>query len=265
MPLFETGPHMFTGNKSSAVILAHDGSYLVPEGTFSFVFTAASVDGRRFLLSKDSGGYDNGGHVGIYIEDGRIVARFQDLTTTYAVETDVLITAGQAHHLAVTFGPEGLVVYVDGVAQASDAYTGGLLGNTEPVVIGANQWSSGDGVADKLRDAFDGTVSTVSLYDTALDAAAVLELSASALNDAPVAADDALSTTRNTVLVIDVAADLLANDSDADGDPLEVTGFSPPVNGSLLDNGDGTWSYTPDPGHVGGDSFTYTLSDGQGG
>ena len=39
----------------------------------------------------------------------------------------------------------------------------------EPIVLGANQWGSGDLVADVLIDPFDGTYSEFALYDTALD------------------------------------------------------------------------------------------------
>ncbi|MEM8730829.1 MAG: Ig-like domain-containing protein, partial [Pseudomonadota bacterium] len=35
-----------------------------------------------------------------------------------------------------------------------------------------------------------------------------------------------------------------------------------PTNGTLTDNGDGTWTYISDPGFEGTESFTYTLSDG---
>ncbi|MCP4307191.1 MAG: tandem-95 repeat protein, partial [bacterium] len=86
-------------------------------------------------------------------------------------------------------------------------------------------------------------------------------------NVTPVAADDAIATDVDTPLVIDVAADLLANDSDGDGDPLVISGFVTPTSGggAVTDNGDGTLTYTPGTGFFGEDSFTYTVSDGQGG
>ncbi len=82
------------------------------------------------------------------------------------------------------------------------------------------------------------------------------------VNAAPEADDDALATAADTALVVSVADDLLGNDSDADGDTLFLTGFTQPANGTLLDNGDGTLTYTPDAGFSGDDSFTYTISDG---
>ncbi|WP_153001129.1 cadherin-like domain-containing protein, partial [Thiomicrospira sp. XS5] len=55
------------------------------------------------------------------------------------------------------------------------------------------------------------------------------------------------------------------NDSDIDGDTLSIDSFTQPANGTLVDNGDGTFSYTPNADYNGSDSFTYTVSDGNGG
>jgi hypothetical protein len=77
----------------------------------------------------------------------------------------------------------------------------------------------------------------------------------------PVAQDDFATTQRDTPVSIAV----LANDADPDGDPLSVTGVTDPPHGSAVSNGDGTVTYTPDPGFVGSDGFDYTISDGAGG
>ncbi|MCI0632554.1 MAG: Ig-like domain-containing protein, partial [Actinobacteria bacterium] len=79
-----------------------------------------------------------------------------------------------------------------------------------------------------------------------------------AANQAPEARDDAASTLRDEPVVIAV----LANDSDPEGQPLEVSSVSQPGNGTAGANADGTITYTPDPGFLGTDSFTYTASDG---
>ncbi|MEL6828598.1 MAG: cadherin-like domain-containing protein, partial [Pseudomonadota bacterium] len=81
-------------------------------------------------------------------------------------------------------------------------------------------------------------------------------------NQAPAATDDTLSTPAQTALVIDAADDLLGNDTDPDGDPLSISTYSQPANGALVENGDGTYIYTPNAGFSGTDSFTYTVTDG---
>jgi subtilisin-like proprotein convertase family protein len=80
-------------------------------------------------------------------------------------------------------------------------------------------------------------------------------------NTVPVAGDDNYSTSPEQPLVIS-AASLLDNDSDADGDPLMVANFTQPANGQLVDNGDGTYTYTPNAEFAGTDSFTYQAGDG---
>lgn len=58
-------------------------------------------------------------------------------------------------------------------------------------------------------------------------------------------------------------ANVLANDSDPDGDALSAVLEQAPANGSLALNANGSFSYTPSPGFVGQVSFTYRASDGE--
>jgi len=59
--------------------------------------------------------------------------------------------------------------------------------------------------------------------------------------------------------------DVLANDSDPDGDTFTIDFFVYEGEGTLIQNEDGTFTYIPPEGFVGVDSFTYTTSDGQDG
>ena len=77
-------------------------------------------------------------------------------------------------------------------------------------------------------------------------------------NRAPIAVDDAYTTP----LVVP-APGVLGNDSDPDSDPLTAAVASGPANGTLMLNGDGSFTYTPNPAFVGTDRFTYTASDGE--
>lgn len=77
----------------------------------------------------------------------------------------------------------------------------------------------------------------------------------------PVAANDATTTLQDTPVMIDV----LANDSDPDGDTLSVINASVPRTGSVIINSDDTITYTPNAGFLGTDTFRYTISDGNGG
>jgi len=80
-------------------------------------------------------------------------------------------------------------------------------------------------------------------------------------NTAPVAVNDSYSTNQDTQLNV-TAPGVLSNDSDIDNDPLTSALVSGVNNGSLTLNADGSFSYTPNTGYTGSDSFTYKASDG---
>ncbi len=60
------------------------------------------------------------------------------------------------------------------------------------------------------------------------------------------------------------ASDLLQGFSDPEGNALSVSGLSAD-NGSVTDNGDGTFTITPPPNYSGPVELTYTVNDGLGG
>ncbi len=82
------------------------------------------------------------------------------------------------------------------------------------------------------------------------------------VNSAPVAADDQYVMNEDQVLEVDAAGGLLANDADAEGDPLELTLISLPEHGQLEVQPDGSFRYVPVLNYFGDDQFTYNLSDG---
>jgi len=83
-------------------------------------------------------------------------------------------------------------------------------------------------------------------------------------NSPPIANDDTMSTTVN---ISAGSANVLANDFDANADPLTVVAADSQSlhGGTVINNNNATFNYTPSPGFTGHDSFTYTISDGQGG
>ncbi|MFK7922043.1 MAG: cadherin-like domain-containing protein, partial [Bacteroidia bacterium] len=78
-------------------------------------------------------------------------------------------------------------------------------------------------------------------------------------NRSPLAQDDI----NNTLVDTPVDGNLLTNDKDPDGDPLtaSATPITPPANGSVVINPDGSYTYTPDPAFEGEDSFVYEVCD----
>ncbi|WP_108262110.1 Ig-like domain-containing protein [Mangrovicoccus ximenensis] len=80
-------------------------------------------------------------------------------------------------------------------------------------------------------------------------------------NQRPSAVDDTFSMRPGGTLAI-AAPGVLANDSDADGDALQVVSFVQASNGTVTMRADGGFDYEPDPGFVGTDTFSYTMTDG---
>jgi len=78
-----------------------------------------------------------------------------------------------------------------------------------------------------------------------------------AANVAPVAQNDTASTAPGT----DVVVDVLANDTDGNGDTLSVVGLTQPANGSATVVAGGV-RYVPNSGFTGTNTFTYRASDG---
>jgi hypothetical protein len=90
-------------------------------------------------------------------------------------------------------------------------------------------------------------------------ATATATITVGTTNEPPVANNDSASTFEDTPVNIDVAA----NDTDADGnlDPASADNITNPAHGNLVNNFDGSFTYTPAANYVGSDSFTYEICD----
>jgi outer membrane protein OmpA-like peptidoglycan-associated protein len=143
--------------------------------------------------------------------------------------------------------PEGALLTVTKVTQPDQGGTVTLVGGVVRFVPAPD---------------FHGTTHfTYTVSDGSSTSTAKVHVTVTATNDAPVAFNDTFTVRSGSR---DNALAVLANDSDVDADSLTVTLVTQPANGQAsLENG--VLRYTPRPGYVGTDSFTYTVSDGQGG
>lgn len=82
----------------------------------------------------------------------------------------------------------------------------------------------------------------------------------SSINDAPIAVDDSVDVARDGSALIAV----LTNDTDADGDPLQVVRVMPPLHGWAEIVGNQV-KYVPSIGYYGSDTITYLIEDSHGG
>lgn len=113
--------------------------------------------------------------------------------------------------------------------------------------------------SETRQDSFSYTIRDIS---GAVSAVNNVTLAINAVNDnAPIVRGEHFTTT--SVGAFDGnGISLLANDSDIDGDQMQVVLTESPEHGELSINPDGTFIYTPDPGYQGSDSFSYQVSDG---
>jgi PKD repeat protein len=80
-------------------------------------------------------------------------------------------------------------------------------------------------------------------------------------NQAPSAVPDTYSTPQDAALTV-AAPGVLTNDTDPDGDALTAQLVGSTANGTVSLQSDGSFTYTPNAGFTGDDSFSYTASDG---
>ncbi len=93
-------------------------------------------------------------------------------------------------------------------------------------------------------------------------AAATVTLTFVPEDDAPRAADDGYTLDEDGRLELASTAGVLANDLDADGDPLTLSLVTAPGKGELTLLADGALVYSPAPDANGLDFFTYGITDG---
>lgn len=211
-------------------------SYEAPagfQGTALFTYTVAAVDNSAITGQ---------GRVRVIVPQPGLVTATDD-----AVETD-----------------EDQAMIFD--VLANDVHNGGgelnLLGFT-PSRFGQVTSQAGGALRYKPNRDFSGEDSfTYIAGDGNLGAAqGVVTITVRAVNDAPQAKPDEAVTDEDQALVISV----LLNDADPENDPLTLVRVTEPDNGAVVDNGDGTVTYTPQADYFGADAFAYTVTDGRGG
>ncbi|WP_338016066.1 Ig-like domain-containing protein [Meridianimarinicoccus roseus] len=148
----------------------------------------------------------------------------------------------------------------------------GVLSNTNTFATGITSFTQADIDSGFIQYVHDGSETTADSFDVELSdgtntlAPVTFTLDVNPVNDAPDAVDDSYSTGFETTLVVGAASGLLANDTDPEGDTLLAPLFTGnTVNGIYEIQTDGSFTYTPNAGFTGTDTFTYEADDQNGG
>jgi uncharacterized repeat protein (TIGR01451 family)/LPXTG-motif cell wall-anchored protein len=189
-------------------------------------------------------------------------------TATATVTVTIPNTAPIAANDSST-GTPGAPVTVSVLANDSDANIP-TIGSQSLSVSSVTQPAGGTGVVTTngstvtFTPAGTFTKGTTTFTYTIADGAggsSTADVTITVPDDAPVAADDATATPSQTAVDVDV----LANDSDDNGDALTLTGVTGAAHGTATVVGSGAAArvhYVPAAGWFGADTMTYTVTDG---
>ena len=267
----------------------------------SVTYTGAGTELGTLSLVKvaDTTGTGNGGQFAwTYTADPAAVRNALDGTDSHSkVETfDVVIGDGHGgtmtqtvsvtlaeneHHPPVVTGAvtgtateDGAPSALNALANASDVDQNPLSVVNVPADLPAGVSYNADSHSFTLDPAVAayqhlaaGATTTVSVDYGVSDGEHIVDASVSwtitGINDAPVATPVTLADGSEDATYVIHASDLLAHVTDVDSQSLSITAMSVASGGgSVVDNHDGTFTYTPAAHYEGSVSFNYTASDG---
>jgi len=257
-----------TLNVPASGVMTNDGD---PEG---YPTSAALVSGpTRGILTFNADGSFGYVHDGSSTPSDSFTYQITDGLLTSAPAT-VTITVTQVNDAPVALGNNYAVVQSGTLAVIAP----GLLGNdtdeegsaltatlVTPPASATSFTLNPDGSFSYQHDGSGGATDsfTYRANDGTDDSnIATVTIAITAVNQVPVANDDAWSVTDGETLTV-VAPGVIANDTDAEGNPLTaILDAGPSAASSFTLNADGSFTYVHDGSGAGTDSFTYHVSDG---
>ncbi|MBI3851739.1 MAG: tandem-95 repeat protein [Verrucomicrobia bacterium] len=163
--------------------------------------------------------------------------------------------------------PVGPITFTvgDTFTPAGDLTVSGASSDTN--LVPTNSYVFGGSDSNRTVTITPGTnrFGTATVYISVSDGLATVsnsfQLTVTAVNDAPVAVNDAYTNAEDTLLSVP-APGVMANDSDVETNALTATLVSSTTSGSLSFHPDGSFTYLPNTNFNGTDSFTYKVNDG---
>lgn len=237
----------------------HDASLELPQGTFAMRFAANDMAKKQGLFSKDFTDNRDGGDFTAFVDQGRIKVRLQSANDEVVAKTpEGSVQPGKEYHLAVTFGPRGLWVYLDGRMMAwQPEFTQGLEHNTRDLAIGANTWHRTEKKPYRTQDHFAGTISEFRIFDRQFNDNQVAELAGFPRDPVPTEpyVKDALLLGTDSGERLEASAHGVTNVHGGYGDDTLIGSN----NNDVLDGGHGQDMLSGGAG----DDILYSLSDGR--
>lgn len=165
------------------MVIPDDAAWQLTDGTVQMIFKAEDISGQNVLVSRASSG-TNEGDFKVFLNGDDVVVELQG-TNGGTLTASNVITQNSWYQIDVTFGSNGLEIWLNGTRVANDpSITGGIDGTTEPWVIGASTASTttGDYVSDNaqwesdLGGHFSGDIGEFAIFDSQLDTTAINDM-----------------------------------------------------------------------------------------
>ena len=229
-----------TPPQNGSVELDPDGGFLTYssapafEGTDSFTYTNVDDQGNQATAAIHVSVVAGANQAPVAVDDEFLVDEESAGNTLDILSNDHDADAN------------GLTLSIDSTPQHGEVTVDALQ---QVIYVPMTDFAGQDTFTYSITDGFGGSAS----------ATVVIEVRA--INDIPVAVPDWAETFEDTSVTINV----LANDTDNDGDLLTIASVSDPAMGSATISGTGAIEYTPDANSFGADQLTYVATDGVGG
>ena len=244
-----------TINTTPATFPTHGTVTILPNGTFTYTNTSGSdfsgVDSFQYVICDDG---------------------MPSICDSAWVYIDVIPDDGGLTNNPPLANTDAAIIYVNDTATGnlvindSDPDGNNITINTTPVdnpQFGTVTINADGSYTYVPNVGFEGNDQFV--YEICDDGNPVLCTQGTAIitvipdNTPPVANNDIANMLSDSSFT----GNVLTNDYDLDGDNLTVntTPVTNPSNGNVTLDGNGTYTYTPNPGFVGNDQFTYVICD----
>jgi hypothetical protein len=256
---------VFNSSVNSFDVLANDSD---PDGDSLSIASvgapqhgAASVSGNRVAYTPASG-YSGSDSFTYTITDGKGGSASATVTVNVqgplnrppvaqndSYSVDANSSGNSLNVLANDSDPDGDALTITTVG--TPAHGAATISGNRVVYTPTAGFVGADSFTYAIADGHGGTAT----------ATATITVQAVVANHPPVAQNDAFTVNQDSTAN---SLNVLANDSDPDGDALTITGVGSPAHGTVSIAGNRA-VYTPTPGFAGTDSFTYAVADGHGG
>ncbi|SHL35009.1 Ig-like domain-containing protein [Flavobacterium johnsoniae] len=248
------------GDALTAILVtgpSHGTLILNADGSFTYIHDGSETITDSFTYKANDGNLDSN-VVTVEITVNPVNDAPVAVKDEYTVAEDNTVTLNPLNNDTDAEGDTLSIVSINGTALTGSAQIITVPNGTVNI--------SASGVITFTPSADFNSTTPISfpyvITDGNLTATANIEITVTAVNDAPVAVKDEYTINEGATLNVPAATGVLSNDTDVEGDALTAILVTGPSHGTLILNADGSFTYIHDGSETITDSFTYKANDG---